>query len=621
MGNNGNSPASTYCSPVSEFLNELHARYRVVLDGKVATYIPELAKADPNWFGICMVTTGGGIYEVGDSRQEFTIQSISKPFVYGMALEDNGRADVLKKVGVEPSGDAFNAISLDRITGRPFNPMINAGAIATTGLIAGKLPQTRQNRILETFGLYAGRDLVIDGDVYRSERETGHRNRAIGHMLRNFNMLVGDPDPVVDLYFKQCSILVNCRDLAVMAATLANHGLNPVTGKQAIRGEYVESVLSVMGSCGTYDFAGEWIYKIGMPAKSGVAGGIIAVLPGQLGIGIFSPRLDERGNSVRGIGVCEELSRHFDLHLFNPPTTSDSIIRTRFTAAEINSSRLRTEIENTILREAGSGIHVYELQGKLVFATAEVVARVVTSHIERIDSIILDFHRVTSLNESACRLFFSLVEQLGEMGKPVVFANAAGAPLLRRYLKVKLGSRFTEFAHLFQDVDLALEWCENRLLRERLPSFSSDSAISLEAHELMQGLSERDLAVVRKLVVRRTYAKGEVIISAGDVAAEVFCLARGVVSVKLELPSGRLKRLATLSSGMTFGEMAVIDGARRSAMVIADTEVECDLLRVEDFNRLMETNPGIKIVMLKNLNLALCRKLRKADRELTNLVQ
>ena len=177
--------------------------------------------------------------------------------------------------------------------------------------------------------------------MYRSESETGHRNRAIGHMLRNFDILTEPPEPVVDLYFKQCSVSVTCRDLGVMAATLANRGVNPLTRKQAIRGEYVESVISVMASCGMYDYAGEWLYRIGMPAKSGVAGGVIAVLPGQLGIGVFSPCLDARGNSVRGIQVCDALSRALDLHLFNLSSSTRSVIRLRFTGAEVNSSRLR----------------------------------------------------------------------------------------------------------------------------------------------------------------------------------------------------------------------------------------------------------------------------------------
>src|SRR4026208_677975 len=186
MQSNSNSPCS---SPVQDYLDHLHAEFRSVADGKVATYSPELAKADPNWFGICLVTLNGAAYEAGDSRQSFTIQSISKPFVYGLALEDHGRSDVLARVGVEPTGDAFNSISLDPGTGRPRNPMINAGAIASAGLIAGKTAQSKLKRLLQTFGNYAGRDLTLDKTVYHSENETGHRNRAIGHMLRNFNIL------------------------------------------------------------------------------------------------------------------------------------------------------------------------------------------------------------------------------------------------------------------------------------------------------------------------------------------------------------------------------------------------------------------------------------------------
>jgi glutaminase len=238
------APALPIASPIQDSLREIHARYQDLREGKVATYIPELAKANLDWFGICLVTTSGHIYSAGDAEQAFTIQSISKPFVYGLALEDNSRVEVLKRIGVEPTGDAFNAISLEPDTGRPRNPMINAGAIAAAGLIAGKTLEGRLRRMLEMFSLYAGQDLGVDEAVYRSESETGHRNRAIGHMLRNFNLLTEPPEPVVELYFKQCSILVNCRHLATMAATLANRGVNPLTGRIAIRGEYVESVLA-----------------------------------------------------------------------------------------------------------------------------------------------------------------------------------------------------------------------------------------------------------------------------------------------------------------------------------------------------------------------------------------
>jgi glutaminase len=185
----------------------------------VATYIPELAKADPEWFGICVATTDGAVYEVGDSRQPFTIQSISKPFTYGLAIEDRGLNPVLAKIGVEPSGEAFNSINLAPDSGCPRNPMINAGAIVATSLIAGTSPENRLERLLAVLSAYAGHPLAVDPVVYESERSTGHRNRAIGHLLRNFEVLTGDPDEALDLYFRQCSVTVDCRDLGVMAAS------------------------------------------------------------------------------------------------------------------------------------------------------------------------------------------------------------------------------------------------------------------------------------------------------------------------------------------------------------------------------------------------------------------
>jgi glutaminase len=279
-------------SPVSQILKTLHERYTSLQEGSVADYIPELTKVDPNLFGICIATRDGHVYEVGDTRHKFTIQSISKALTYGLALEDRGEEHVLSRIGVEPSGDAFNAISLKPGTGAPFNPMINAGAIATCGQILKSEGESRIERITDYLSRCAGGHLEIDQDIYRSESETGHRNRAIGWMLRNFGIIDEDPREIVETYFQQCSLQVTCADLAVMGATLANQGVNPLTGERAIAHDYVDNVLAVMASCGMYDWSGEWIYRVGLPAKSGVGGGILAVLPGQLGIGVFSPPLD-----------------------------------------------------------------------------------------------------------------------------------------------------------------------------------------------------------------------------------------------------------------------------------------------------------------------------------------
>jgi glutaminase len=608
---------SAISSPIQDLLSELHSRISSVREGSVATYIPELAKANPDWFGICLVTASGHVYEAGDSRQPFTIQSISKPFVYGLALEDNTRAEVLKKVGVEPTGDAFNAISLEPGTGRPRNPMINAGAIAAAGLIAGKSNATRSQRMLDMFSRYAGEEVVIDEAVYRSESETGHRNRAIGHMLRNFDILTEPPDAVVDLYFKQCSVTVTSRSLAVMAATLANRGVNPLTGRQAIRGEYVESVLSVMGSCGMYDFAGEWLYRVGMPAKSGVAGGVIAVLPGQLGIGVFSPPLDSHGNSVRGVRTCDELSRHFDLHLFNTPHETRSVIRLKFTAAEVGSSRVRALDEAQALRAVGHGIRVYQLQGYLAMSTAEVVVHEVMSELEWVDSLILDFKYVLAVNESACRLFYHLLVKLSGQGRQLLFTNIARVPHLRRYLKVKLKDQFATLFRAFDENDTALEWCENRLLASKSSARNAELPVERANYELLCGLSRAEVTVIEQLLERRRFRMGELIVNIGEPAGELFFLARGRVSVTVPLAGGAQKRLATFEPGMAFGEMAMLDRAPRSAVVMADTEVECDVLPLDAFSRLGETHPRIEIVLFRNLALSLSRKLRKANREMS----
>jgi glutaminase len=312
-----------HTSPEPEVLQELietlHRKYLPLQVGQLANYIPELAKTNPDLFAICIATLDGQLYGVGNLDHRFTIQSISKVFVQGLALEDHGRDYVLARVGVEPSGDSFNAIVLDEQSKRPYNPMVNTGAIATTSLIKGHGPIERLNRLLAMFERYTGHDVFVDMSIFLSERMSGHRNRAIAHLMRNFGMIDEPLEESLDLYFQQCAVMVTCHDLAIMAATLANHGMNPVTQKQAIPRQYVPDLLSVMYTCGMYNYAGEWAYRVGIPAKSGVSGGLLAVVPNRMGIGIFSPLLDERGNSVRGMKVCEELSQTLCLHLFDCP--------------------------------------------------------------------------------------------------------------------------------------------------------------------------------------------------------------------------------------------------------------------------------------------------------------
>lgn len=312
---------------LQELVDGLHKKYSSRNDGEVATYIPELGKADPGDFGICIATSDGRTVEAGDSDRLFTIQSISKPFTFGMALEAHGQEKISRHVGVEPSGDAFNSIELEKGTNRPFNPMINAGAITVSALLYEHYGDEALEQMLARFSAAAGRKLSVDEDVYQSESRTGHRNRAIAHLLLNFGMIGEKVEPALDLYFKQCSILVNSRDLAVMGATLSNLGKNPVTGEDVFDIDRVKDMLSIMLTCGMYDYSGQWAYKVGVPAKSGVSGGVMAVVNRQLGVATYSPRLDERGNSCRGIDVSVDLAQELGLHAFDCMNIGSSYLK------------------------------------------------------------------------------------------------------------------------------------------------------------------------------------------------------------------------------------------------------------------------------------------------------
>jgi glutaminase len=308
-----------------ERLEELYQRHRDVPEEEVAAYYgsgrgyygSDEAGAEKGQFGICFAAVDGELFGIGDQTVPFALQSLSKVFAYGLALADQGRKRVLQHVGVEPSGDAFNSIVFDERNHRPHNPMVNAGALVTTDLIRGSDHAEKLERILAILRLFAGNEeLQVHQPTFRSEMRTADRNRATAYLMRSQEMLDGDVEALLALYLQQCSVMVTCRDLAVMAATLANGCVNPVTRERVLPRERVRDVLSVMHTCGMYDAAGQWTYEVGVPAKSGVSGGILAVVPGKGGIGVFSPGLDSYGNSVRGIRVCHEISERFGLHVF-----------------------------------------------------------------------------------------------------------------------------------------------------------------------------------------------------------------------------------------------------------------------------------------------------------------
>lgn len=398
--------------PVTDYLTEIVTTCRQDHGGELAAYIPELARADPEAFGVALATVDGTVYAAGDARVSFTIQSISKAFVYALAIADRGLDAVLGRVGVEPSGEAFNELSLEQGSGRPLNPMINAGAITAHTLVggAGADGEARLRRVLDGLSAFAGRPLRVDEAVFTSELGVAHRNRAIAHMLRSYDVIEDDPSEVVHGYLRQCAIEVTTEDLAVMAATLANGGLQPNTGEQVVSAACARQVLSVMTTCGMYDGAGDWVSRVGIPAKSGVAGGIVGALPGQVGIATFSPPLDPHGNSVRGVLVCERLTADMGLHLMEIAPPARSALRS----------------VDTIEDPLGAPIRLYELQGTIQFAGAESALRAMVD--DRTDSprVAIDLTRVHLVNDVGRRMLLEGVRRLVLEDREVTLVDPDG---------------------------------------------------------------------------------------------------------------------------------------------------------------------------------------------------
>lgn len=311
---------------LDSILTSTHELVRQDDGGEVASYIPALAEVDPDTFGLAAVTAGGDTYTAGDVDTPFTIQSVSKPFTLALALAECGPEKVFEHVGREPSGDAFNSITLHAETGRPYNPLINSGAIAMAGLIHQTYGSEAYEMIRSAYSKFAGVELEMDEEVYASEMATTDRNRAMAYLMHSSGVLQAPVEESVDLYIRQCSLIVTTRTLATMSATIANIGTNPITGVTVVDPLAVRHVLSLMFTCGMYDYAGRWAVDVGLPAKSGVSGGVMAAVNRQLGIASHSPRLDERGNSVRGIAACVQLAEQLGLHAFEFSNTGSAML-------------------------------------------------------------------------------------------------------------------------------------------------------------------------------------------------------------------------------------------------------------------------------------------------------
>jgi glutaminase len=298
---------------INAALQAAFAKYKDLREGKNADYIPALAKVNPNIYGIALVTTDGKVYTAGDIKSEVSIQSISKVFTMAKVAEEQGLAAIEKRIGVDPTGMRFNSIvavefAQKALGGPEINPLVNPGAITATSMVAGANRAAIWKSILDFYSAFAGRPLAVNQEVFKSESDTNQRNQAIGYLMYAYEFIKSEPLRATDIYTEQCSVNVNAKDLATMAATLANGGKNPVTGKQLMKPENVPGVLAVMAIAGLYDDSGKWLYHTGLPAKSGVGGGLIAVSPGKFGIAVISPPLDNAGNSVRAQKAIIDIS-------------------------------------------------------------------------------------------------------------------------------------------------------------------------------------------------------------------------------------------------------------------------------------------------------------------------
>ena len=313
------SPVAPARAQVEAVVREAYDKFKSDPGGKNADYIPYLAHVDSKLFGIAIVTTDNQELSMGDTKYAFSIQSISKVFSQALAMEELGPEAVYQKVGNEPTGRAFNSVfAVADMPTHTGNPYVNAGAISTVSLISGKTADEKWNKILDFYSKVAGEKLSLIDEVYKSEAATNTGNKALSMLLAKYDRIYADPFESVDVYTKQCSVGVNVIELARMGATLANNGKNPATGEQVIKAENVPHILSTMTMAGLYDGSGGWAWKVGLPAKSGVGGGIVAVVPGKGAIAVFAPPLDEAGNSVKAQKVIEYVANKLDFNLFSP---------------------------------------------------------------------------------------------------------------------------------------------------------------------------------------------------------------------------------------------------------------------------------------------------------------
>lgn len=617
-------------SPLHRYLSEMLENLRPMTTGTVNPVTEVATGPDVNKVGMTITTVNGHQYSSGDTDHKFAIQSIAKVFAYGLALDDLGPTEVGKKVDVEPSGDPFNEISLQQNTGRPANPMINAGAIATVGLIKGKGGTDRITRISRHMELAAEGspgDLDINRTVYHAENIGGHRNRALAWLLRSFEIIDSDPEPVVQDYFLECSTDITTENLSMMAATLANKGVNPVTGREVFSEETTRQVLAVMMTCGMYDAAGNWMIDIGLPAKSGVDGGIMVVVPGQLGIGVYSAPLDNHGNSVRGAAAIRRVTRDLGLHYADAAPLGGSTLRAHYSLADASLGVVRSTELSRITSQFGDRCQILEVSGDLGFAETETMARTIVEMEEDVSMVVIDFQGVDDYGRAAILMLASLTSSWRDNGKDIIFIDW-GESLVESLLeytsvrddlylpdpreKAKAASagqidlpwdaesieeEITGEFRLFDNRSAALEWAELRLAQRYARQIlqTDDSPRDPETAPVFEFLDDRDVDELSGYMELRSYTADTVIRRVGQPFGGIYFVRSGRVELAAEGQGDARYRHVYLSPGTTFGEFALSYTGRQLTTIRAVDDVEVLVLSAQKIASIEKSNPQLAI--------------------------
>lgn len=565
------------------YLRQLHEQIADIRDGVLYPLDLPGTMTEPDDFGIALATVDGHVYHVGATDKEFTMQSLSKPFSYGLVLSDLGMEEVDEWVDVEPSGERFSEISLRADSGRPANAMINAGALTISSMIKGSGGRSAIRRIVLAYSDFAGRRLRANGHAYRAELRRSDRNHGLAYLLSSVGALSNHPTAALETYLRQCTVQVTCEDLAMMAATLANGGTNPITGIEALDTDQVERVLSVMMSSGMYDDAGDWITRVGMPAKSGVSGGTIAVLPGQAGLAVISPRLDPHGNSVRGVETCRRISRDMQMHFVRSARAGRSAIRESYTIDQQPSNIRRTEEAVEVLDKHSYRAVVIELVGDLFFAGTESVVREISGLGDDIELVVLDIRRVDEFGQLALQMLASIAEEFADEGRHLIVVDPDN----------DLG--VIDSALSFESRDRAIAYCENQLLSHYGPPEARPHSVPVTDAQALAVLDPDDAAAIAALMEPRSVADGEVIRRMGQRFGGIFFILAGTISTIAADNDGNRFRLSTLGAGMTFGDLALGSDDRQETTAKAEGPVELMVLSAERIEELECHDPRLAI--------------------------